>query len=289
MNVAPDHKEAIGPARGGRLGYQNVNLSAEDVWREPVAQLLGRLRTTLRGLEAADAKSRIATYGPNDAASVKRTPLWLRFLARFTNPLVLILLVASGLSAATGDVASFVIVVSIVTISITLDFVQEVRAQNAVDALRRSVAVQASVRRQGACLSVPVDQLVPGDIVELIAGDLVPADSRLLESRDLFINQALLTGEPYPVDKQASDAALGAQNPAGASNAVFAGTSVISGTATIAICRTGAKTALGNLATSLAEKPPDARRAKPGFDHQLRHRLIRREARDFSGADDVRA
>jgi Mg2+-importing ATPase len=161
------------------------------------------------------------------------------------------------LSAATGDVASFLIVVSIVTISITLDFVQEVRAQNAVEALRRAVAVQATVRRRnGASLSVPIDQLVPGDIVELIAGDLVPADSRLLESRDLFINQALLTGEPYPAEKQASDEALGTENPAGASNAVFAGTSVISGTATIVICRTGGKTALGHLATSLAEKPP---------------------------------
>jgi Mg2+-importing ATPase len=103
---------------------------------------------------------------------------------------------------------------------------------------------------------VPIDQLVPGDIVELIAGDLVPADSRLLESRDLFINQALLTGEPYPAEKQASDEALGTENPAGASNAVFAGTSVISGTATIVICRTGGKTALGHLPTSLAEKPP---------------------------------
>ena len=84
----------------------------------------------------------------------------------------------------------------------------------------------------------------------------MPADSRLLESRDLFINQALLTGEPYPAEKQVSDAPSGAENPAGASNAVFAGTSVISGTATIVICRTGGKTALGDLATSLAEKPP---------------------------------
>jgi P-type Mg2+ transporter len=101
-----------------------------------------------------------------------------------------------------------------------------------------------------------MDQLVPGDIVELIAGDLVPADSRLLESRDLFVNQALLTGEPYPAEKQASDAASGAENPAGASNAVFAGTSVISGTATIVVCRTGGRTALGHLARRLAEKPP---------------------------------
>jgi Mg2+-importing ATPase len=198
----------------------------------------------------------LLTYGPNDAATVKHLPLWLQFLARFRNPLVIILLVASGLSAATGDVASFFIVVTIVTISMTLDFVQEVRAQNAVEALRRSVAVQATVRRDGAALSVPIDQLVPGDIVELIAGDLVPADSRLLESRDLFVNQALLTGEPYPAEKHASDTAMGAENPAGASNAVFAGTSVISGTATILICRTGGRTALGHLATSLTEKPP---------------------------------
>ena len=213
-------------------------------------------RTTPAGLNTAEVQSRLTTYGPNDAATVKRSPLWLQFLARFRNPLVIILLVASGLSAATGDVASFFIVVTIVTISMTLDFVQEVRAQNAVEALRRSVAVQATVRRNATKLSLPIEQLVPGDIVELIAGDLVPADSRLLESRDLFVNQALLTGEPYPAEKQAGDAASGAENPAGASNAVFAGTSVISGTATIVICRTGGKTALGHLATSLAEKPP---------------------------------
>ncbi|MGC9954896.1 MAG: magnesium-translocating P-type ATPase [Rhizomicrobium sp.] len=250
MNVVPEPAKASGPAPA------TGELAPEDIWKEPLDRLLSRLATTQAGLAAAEVQSRLATYGPNDAATVKRSPLWLQFLARFRNPLVIILLVASGLSAATGDVASFFIVVSIVTASITLDFVQEVRAQNAVEALRRSVAVQATVRRDGKNVSLPIDRLVPGDIVELIAGDLVPADSRLLESRDLFVNQSLLTGEPYPAEKLAGDAATGAENPAGASNAVFAGTSVISGTATIVICRTGGKTALGNLATSLAEKPP---------------------------------
>ena len=187
---------------------------------------------------------------------MKRSPLWLQFLARFRNPLVIILLVASGLSAATGDVASFLIVVTIVTMSMTLDFVQEVRAQNAVEALRRSVAVQATVRRDGAPISMPIDQLVPGDIVELIAGDLIPADSRLLESRDLFINQALLTGEPYPAENRPAIHPRARRTRPEASNAVFAGTSVISGTAIAVICRTGGRTALGHLATSLAEKPP---------------------------------
>src|ERR1035437_7648917 len=231
-------------------------LGAEEIWKEPVDRILARLATTAAGLDATEVQSRLKIFGPNDAPVVKRSPLWVQFLSRFRNPLVIILLVASGLSAATGDVASFLIVVTIVTISMTIDFVQEVRAQNAVEALRRSVAVQATVRRNGASISIPIDHLVPGDIVELIAGDLVPADSRLLESRDLFINQALLTGEPYPAEKQASEEALGAETPAGASNAVFAGTSVISGTATIVICRTGGKTALGHLATSLADKPP---------------------------------
>src|SRR6478672_8384960 len=255
MNVAFDG-EASGSHRDAAMDRADGELGPEEIWQEPADRLLVRLGTTPAGLAATEAQSRLTTYGPNDAATVKRSPLWLQFLTRFRNPLVIILLVASGLSAATGDVASFLIVMTIVTISMTLDFAQEVRAQNAVEALRRSVAVQATVRRDGAPISVSIDQLVPGDIVELIAGDLIPADSRLLESRDLFINQALLTGEPYPAEKQASDSPSGAENPAGASNAVFAGTSVISGTATIVICRTGSKTALGHLATSLAEKPP---------------------------------
>ncbi len=232
------------------------DIGPEDVWTEPKDRLLSRLATSPAGLTSAEAARRLTEFGPNDASKVKRSPPWLQFLARFANPLVIILLVASGLSAATGDVASFVIIAAIVLISMTLDFVQELRAQNAVEALRRSVAVQASVRRDGKVLSLPIDQLVPGDVVDLIAGDLAPADSRLLESRDLFVNQALLTGEPYPAEKLAGDVATGADNPAGASNAVFAGTSVISGTATIVVCRTGGNTALGNLATSLAEKPP---------------------------------
>ena len=248
--------EAVDTNRSISSKSENPALSPEEIWTVPVEQILARLSTTPAGLDSASVQARLKTYGPNDAATVKKTPLWLQFLSRFRSPLVIILLVASGLSAATGDIASFVVVLTIVTMSMTLDFVQEVRAQNAVEALRNSVAVQTTVRRDGATASLPIDQLVPGDIVQLIAGDLIPADARLLESRDLFVNQALLTGEPYPAGKQAGDAASGAENPAGASNAVFAGTSVISGTATIVICRTGSQTALGGLATSLAEKPP---------------------------------
>ena len=243
------------PPRRPGTAAEVAEPSAEEVGTLPVAALLARLGSRAAGLDAAAAAARLARFGPNDAAAEKRRPLLLQFLARFGNPLVVILLLASGLSAAAGDVASFVIIATIVLLSIGFDFVQETRAQDAVAALRRSVAVQAKVRRDGGCVSLPIDRLVPGDVVELIAGDLVPADARLLESRDLYVNEALLTGEPYPAEKQAGDGVAAAE-AAGAPNAVFAGTSVVSGTAAILVCRTGARTALGHLATSLAEKPP---------------------------------
>ena len=231
-------------------------LGPDELSSAPASQLLVRLGTSSAGLDGATAASHRAEYGPNDAAAEKRRPLVLQFLARFRNPLIIILLAASGLSAVTGDVPSFVIIATIVLLSVGFDFVQEMRAQNAVEALRASVAVRASVRRDGKTVSLPIDQLVPGDIVELIAGDLVPADRRLIESRDLYVNQALLTGEPYPAEKLAGDTVPGGGNPTGASNAVFAGTSVISGTAVVLVCLTGVRTALGKLAVSLAEKPP---------------------------------
>ena len=145
MKVARELEDVGAPHRDSALALANGELGPEEIWKEPTERVLIRVAATPAGLTAAQVRSRLASYGPNDAATVKRSPLWLQFLARFRNPLVLILLVASGLSAATGDVASFIIVVTIVTISMTLDFVQEVRAQNAVEALRRSVAVQASV------------------------------------------------------------------------------------------------------------------------------------------------
>ena len=228
----------------------------EQIWREPVSRLLDGLKTKPEGLTTSEFQSRLAIYGLNNASDVKVAPLWRQFLVRFENPLILILLIASGVSALTGGLASFVVIVVIVLISVVFDFIQDVRAQNAVASLRASVAVQATVRRDGKAVSVPISQLVPGDIVELVAGDLVPADSRLLESRDLYVNQALLTGEPYPAEKRVSDSVSAVDGLAAASNAVFSGASVISGTATILICRTGARSALGQLATSLAEKPP---------------------------------
>ena len=142
--------KGVGAESAPAVAGDNAALGPEEIWTVPADQILARLNTTSAGLDSASVQARLRLYGPNDAATVKKTPLWLQFLSRFRNPLVIILLMASALSAATGDIASFVVVLTIVTLSMTLDFVQEVRAQNAVEALRKSVAVQTTVRRDGA-------------------------------------------------------------------------------------------------------------------------------------------
>jgi Mg2+-importing ATPase len=225
-------------------------------WQQPTAELLAELASSNLGLTSPEAARRLLRYGSNDATTPKRAPAWLRFSRRFANPLILVLLLASALSAATGDVASFVIVAAIVLLSVLLDFVQESRAQNAVDALREQVALRADVRRDGLETSLPVAQLVPGDIVRLAAGDLVPADGVLLAVHDLFVNQALLTGESYPVEKHVAEQGCAAALVTEAANVALAGTSVVSGIATLLVCQTARETTLGKLADTLVMKPP---------------------------------
>ena len=225
-------------------------------WNQPLAAALADFGTSAEGLATAEAERRLQQYGPNDATAQHRPHAVVRFMGRFRNPLVIILLVASALSAVTGDVASFVIVVTIVLLSVLLDFVQETRAQSAVDALQQKVALRSDVLRDGVSTQLAFAALVPGDVVMLSAGDLVPADGRLLACRDFFVNQALLTGESYPVEKHAGDPAEPVTEISDATNAALAGTSVISGSATLLVCRTGRATALGMLADTLIAKPP---------------------------------
>ena len=226
-------------------------------WQSPIEALPGP-RPWSRGLTKAEASERYKKFGPNDVLAERARPLWRAVVDRFSNPLILILLFASALSAWTGDVLSFAIIVAIVLLSVVLDVVQQRRAENAVDALRRSVGLKATVVRDGTEAELPVERLIPGDVVRLSAGDIVPADCRLLEAASLYVNQSLLTGEPYPVAKDAA-ATAASDSPAEALNAVFAGTSVISGSATALVCETGRRTELGAVARSLtARRPRDA-------------------------------
>lgn len=229
-------------------------------WLPSIAGLLQEIAASPEGLSTAEADARRLRYGPNVLVPRRRRALLVEYLSRSRNPLVLVLLAASSISALTGDLASFLIISSIVLASVTLDFVQEHRAGEAAERLRQSVAVRASVVRDGQRLEIPVEQIVPGDVVGLAAGDLVPADGRVIEARDCFVNQALLTSEPYPVEKHPGDLAEDASTGVdAATNAVFMGTSVISGSARVVIYRTGTATMLEGIAGSLeAGTPPTA-------------------------------
>lgn len=209
------------------------------------------------GLTSEEAAKRLAEVGPNALRVRRKQALVLEFLSRFQNPLVLVLLGASGVSALTGDGVSFGLISLIIFMSVTLDFIQEHRAGQAAERLQESVAVRASVLRDHVPQDIPVNEVVPGDVVFLSAGDLIPADARVLEARDFFVKQALLTGEPYPVEKHPGDGEeLDDSDVGSATTMVFMGTSVISGAATVLVCRTGARTALGNIAETISAKAP---------------------------------
>jgi Mg2+-importing ATPase len=217
----------------------------------------------MNGLTSAEAAQRRQQYGSNRLKPPQQRAALLQFLAQFRNPLVLVLLVAIVISALTGDVTGALIIGVIVVMSVTLDFVQAYRAGRAAEKLALQVAVIATVLRDARSCELPVIELVPGDVVLLSAGSLVPADARLLEANDFFVNQAQLTGEPYPVEKrvvQLQDGTAPVTAPEDwaldSVDTVFMGSSVVSGSARVLIGRTGSATALGQVAVSLADKAP---------------------------------
>jgi Mg2+-importing ATPase len=232
-------------------------------WRYPLPELMAALEASEQGLSELQARARLAYYGPNSVGPAP--PHWLRqFGARLTNPLVLLLLFAGAISAASGAAASAAIIAAMVILSVVLDCVQAYRAGQAADRLNRSVAVQALVRRDGALRRVEAQQLVPGDVLELRAGQLIPADGRVLAARDLFVRQAALTGESYPVEKVAAGLPANDQLVE-ATNALFRGTSVVSGEAAMMVCATGAQAQIGQVAKAVA-----ARREQSAFERGTR-------------------
>jgi Mg2+-importing ATPase len=218
------------------------------------------------GLSSAEAATRLAQYGPNQIRPARRRAILLQFLMHFRNPLILVLLAASGITALTGDATGAFIIGLIVLLSVTLDFVQEYRAGRAAEQLAAQVAVTATALRDGKTVEVPVKDLVPGDAVLLSAGDLVPADAQVLEARDFFVNQAQLTGEAYPVEKRADRAIQPDRWVPESDYSVFMGSSVVSGSAQVLVGRTGGRTALGQIVDSLALSPPPT-----AFERGTRH------------------
>ena len=213
--------------------------------------------TDLQGLSHQEAARRLTQYGQNTFHTTHKHSLLRQFVSRFKNPLVIVLLLASTVSALTGELANFAIISGIVLMSVTLDFVQEFRANAAAEQLRQSVSLRTTVWRDGQADIIPMQAVVPGDICLLSAGDLIPADGLVLEARDFFVNQSLLTGEAYPVEKHPATLPDSATDLQEATNAVFMGTSVVGGSARVRVVKTGTHTAIGDIADHL-DKPTQA-------------------------------
>ncbi|MDQ0008198.1 Mg2+-importing ATPase [Luteibacter jiangsuensis] len=228
----------------------------ERYWAEHPADVLATMESGGDGLSSTAAAARLEECGSNTLAGRTGHPMLRLLLSRFTNPLVVILIVAAVISLLAREWADALIIMGIVLLTAVLSFVQEYRASIAIDALRRRVSITACVIRSGRRTVVPAESIVPGDIVELSAGALVPADCLLLTSRDCFVDQAALTGESLPVEKLpdlvAADSGLAERT-----NSVFMGTSVRSGWASAVVVNTGKSTVFGSIAGSLASRPPE--------------------------------
>src|ERR1035437_1763276 len=249
-----------------RLRMNTPNKTQDRFWDMPLRDLLDLLKAARAGLTSAEAKQRLRLHGPNSLAAESRFAALLAFLGFFANPLVLILLAASAISIVLGDPVGGSIIIAIVLLSVIVNFYTEFQARHAVEDIRKQVATTAAVLRDGHELELPTAELVPGDIVRLNAGDLVPADARLFDSKALHVRESALTGESLPVDKAAVDLPAGQHGMADAGNSVFLGTAVQTGIGTAVIVRTGKDTAFGVIAQRLAMRPPETEFAR-GIRH----------------------
>jgi Mg2+-importing ATPase len=225
-------------------------------WSRPTADLLAELRSTPDGLSTTEARERLQQVGPNVLKPRRHETVLRSFLAQFTSPLVLILIFAAVVSAIASEWTDAVIVIVIVVASAVLSFAQEYTASHAVEKLRAQVTIKATVLRDGKPQPIPAEEVVPGDITLLSAGSLIPADGIVVEAKDFFVNQAVLTGETFPVEKKPGQVDVRAGMPERI-NVVFMGTSVRSGTARALVMQTGASTAFGQIAERLTLRPPE--------------------------------
>ena len=249
--------------------------STADPRQVSVERLFDLTGSTPRGLAEIEAARRLAIHGPNEAQAGGHTGYLRTLIGLLGNPLVLMLLVAATVSGVLGDRIGAAIILAMVLLSVALNFVLSYRSQRAAERLREAIAPTASVCRDGTWREVPRRALVPGDVVRLAAGDRVPADARLLEARDLHVQQSALTGESAPAKKDACEHPQDAPG-ADARHLVFLGTSVATGTATALVLATGKTTAFGDVAARLSERPPptEFERGLAGFARLIMRTVI---------------
>ncbi|MCM8815997.1 MAG: magnesium-translocating P-type ATPase [Candidatus Omnitrophica bacterium] len=218
----------------------------------PVETIFEKLGTSFSGLSDEEADNRLHQYGPNEPVRKRKRTILFQFFSKFLNPLVVVLLIIAGFSIFLGEKISATIVSLMAIISVGLSFYQEYKASKETERLSEMVSVTATVRRNGRFREIKISEIVPGDIINLSAGDIVPADLRIISCKDLFINQSTLTGESVPVEKT-SDPILSKNNSVfELANIVFMGSTVVSGTALGVVINTGGSTQFGKVAYKLA-------------------------------------
>ena len=232
-----------------------VSDDSDQFWSLPLRDLLSSLNSSPNGLTATEAVRRLAQHGPNSLKADTNSRIIRLLLRQFGSPIVLLLIGAALLSVLLHDATDGAIILAIVGASGILGFWQEFNAAHIVATLLSTVEIKATVVRDGREMQVPVRAIVPGDIVNVSAGSSIPADCRVLASRDLFINEAALTGESFPVEK--CDGQLAAATPLGRrTNTLFMGTHAVSGTACAVVVRTGRDTEFGGISARLHVEPP---------------------------------
>ncbi len=233
-----------------------MNQPASAFWCVPATGMLQQLGATREGLGGEEARQRLARYGSNLLKPQKRSNVLTLLVGQFKSPLILLLLFATGLSFFLHDPVNALIILAIVVASGLLGFWQERSATNAVEKLLAMVQIKATVLRDGNPCDIPVEEIVPGDIVVLSAGDIVPGDCLVDESKDLFVDEATLTGETYPAEKSvgvlAAETALGKRT-----NALWMGTHVVSGSAKALVICTGKQTEFGKVSERLKLRPQE--------------------------------
>ncbi|MEN6524596.1 MAG: HAD-IC family P-type ATPase, partial [Anaerolineaceae bacterium] len=215
------------------------------------SQALDLLNSTPNGLSEVEATARQEKYGPNEVAKEERKTWYMSLWNNVKNPLVILLVVLGVITFITGDIRATIMIMVMVLLGIVLRYVQERRADTAAEKLQAMVNTTATIIRDGKRHEIPLKELVPGDIVTLSAGDMVPADVRVLSSKDLFINQSALTGESLPVEKYASASDKTLTNALEMTDLCFLGSDVESGTGTALVVQTGSETYFGSMAISI--------------------------------------
>jgi len=247
------------PASKNKLanGKTNPNFTipfstAEYFCQSSTEDLLEKFNTSIQGLTQAEAESRLKEYGFNEPAKKKKRTILIQLLSKFLNPLVIVLIIIGAFSLFFGEKVEAFLVLLMILMSVLLSFIQEYRSSKEAEKLSEMVRATSTLVRNGKKREIKMRNIVPGDIVDLYAGDMIPADLRILSCKDLFINQASLTGESFPIEKFANPIQPKSASFSEMSNIAFMGSSVVSGTAIGVVIKTGVHTQFGALSKRLA-------------------------------------